>query len=218
MSFAHTRHALVVAAAAMLACQPPAPAPGSPGAEAAAAELPACAPPVEAGPAGAPSAPLPPLGITIGAQGEPAPVGEVAFSHRAHAGDCKIPCLACHVFATQSPVAGIPSGRKCMGCHKFVAKEKLGVRILAARVKAEQPLRWERVFVVPDFIYFSHRAHLRIEAKADCKDCEKVECKDCHGDVASQKVVRQETPFTMGMCLGCHEKKRAPRGCTVCHK
>jgi hypothetical protein len=146
----------------------------------------------------------------LGARGEPAPVGEVPFSHKAHAGDCKIPCLACHAFADQSPVAGIPSGRKCMGCHKFVAKEKPGVRVLAARVKAEQPLRWERVFTLPDFIYFSHRAHLHSK--------EKLECKDCHGDIAAQKVVRQERPFTMGQCLACHEKKKAPRDCTACHK
>lgn len=209
------RHALLVAVVALLACNPAAPADGSPatgpsGPEASAAELPACGPAIAPGPPGAPPAPLPPLTITLGAPGEAAPAGEVPFSHKAHAGDCKIPCLACHVFAEQSPVAGIPSGRKCMGCHKFVAKEKLGVRILAARVKAEQPLRWERVFALPDFIYFSHRAHLRSK--------ERLECKDCHGDVASQRVVRQAQPFTMGQCLACHEKKKAPRDCTVCHK
>jgi hypothetical protein len=147
-------------------------------------------------------------------------VGEVPFNHKIHSGDCKIPCLACHVFAEQSPVAGLPSGRKCMGCHKFVAKEKPGVRILAARVKADQPLRWERVFTLPDFIYFSHRAHLRTRDRdgreKDAK--ERIECKDCHGDIAAQKVVRQERPFTMGQCLTCHQKKKGPTGCTVCHK
>ena len=111
-------------------------------------------------------------------------------------------------------MAGIPSGRKCMGCHKFVDKEKTGVRVLAARVKAEQPLRWQRVFTLPDFIYFSHRTHLRVREN----DKERIDCKDCHGDIAAQKVVRQEKPFTMGRCLACHEKKHAPRGCTACHK
>jgi Cytochrome c7 and related cytochrome c len=200
---------LIIAAAALLGCQQPASAAPPAGAGGAAEDAPACGP-VAAPPAGPATPPLSPLEITLGAPGEPAPVGEIPFSHKAHAGDCKIPCLACHVFADQSPVAGIPSGRKCMGCHKFVAKEKPGVRLLAARVKAEQPLRWERVFVVPDFIYFSHRAHLRAK--------EKLECKDCHGDIAAQKVVRQEQPFTMGRCLACHEQKKAPRDCTVCHK
>jgi hypothetical protein len=204
-------HALLIliAAAGALACRP-AGSGSTPGPVA--DEGPACAPvaTMPAGDSAPPTPPLPPLAITLGQPGEPAPVGEVPFSHKAHAGDCKIPCLACHAFADQSPVAGIPSGRKCMGCHKFVAKEKPGVRILAARVKAEQPLRWERVFYIPDFIYFSHRAHLRSK--------EKLECKDCHGDIAAQKVVRQERPFTMGQCLTCHQKKKAPRDCTVCHR
>ncbi len=201
---AHPGRPLLLALALCLGCQR-----ASSAAPPGAADAPACAP-LSAAAAAEPSQPLPPLDLTLGAPGEPAPADEIAFSHKAHAGDCRIPCLACHVYATTSPVAGIPSGRKCMGCHKFVAKEKPGVRILAARVKAEQPLRWRRVFTLPDFIYFSHRAHLRSKAK--------LECKDCHGDIAAEKVVRQETPFTMGRCLTCHEQKKAPRDCTTCHR
>jgi hypothetical protein len=173
---------------------------------------PACAsqPPQPVPLPGQPPPQLPPLTITLGQPGEPAPVGEVPFNHKAHAGDCKMPCLSCHVYADKSPVAGLPSGRKCMGCHKFVAKEKPAVRTLAARFKAGQPLRWERIFAVPDFVYFSHRVHLHAK--------EKMECKDCHGDIAAMKVVRQEQPFTMGRCLECHERKKASRDCLACHK
>ena len=95
-----------------------------------------------------------------------------------------------------------------MGCHKFVAKEKPGVKLLAERVEEGRPLRWARVFDLPDFIYFSHRVHVRA----------RVECKECHGDVAAMKVVRQERPFTMGRCLGCHEERKANRDCVACHK
>ena len=59
-------------------------------------------------------------------------VGEVPFDHTIHAGKYGIPCLDCHVYADKSPVAGLPSGRKCMGCHKFVAKDKPAVQTLAA--------------------------------------------------------------------------------------
>ena len=209
MSRSHAGQCLIVLAAAFLGCQKPASTATPPGPGASVEEAPACGP-VAAPTPGATAPPLTPLAIALGAPGEPAPVGEIPFSHKAHAGDCKIPCLACHVFAAQSPVAGLPSGRKCIGCHKFVAKEKPGVRVLAARVKAEQPLRWERVFTLPDFVYFSHRVHVRSKEKLDCKDC--------HGDIAAQKVVRQESPFTMGQCLTCHEKKKARRDCTACHK
>ena len=68
-------------------------------------------------------------------------VNEVPFDHSIHAGKYEIPCLDCHVYADKSPVAGLPSGRKCMGCHKFVAKENPDVAKLASRVAAGQPLR-----------------------------------------------------------------------------
>lgn len=142
------------------------------------------------------------------APGAAAAAGEVAFDHSVHAGQARMPCLDCHVYADKSPVAGLPSGRKCMGCHKFVAKDKPAVRLLAERFEAGEPLRWQRVFSVPDFIYFSHRVHVRA----------KVECKECHGDIASAKVVRQDRPFTMGRCLVCHEERKASRDCLACHK
>jgi hypothetical protein len=155
----------------------------------------AAAPDVEAAPVSQPGAP-----------------GEIPFDHTIHAGQASgqaaMPCLSCHVYADKSPVAGIPSGKKCMGCHKFVAKEKPGVKLLAERVEEGRPLRWARVFDLPDFIYFSHRVHIRA----------RIDCKECHGDVATMKVVRQDRPFTMGRCLECHEERRANRDCVACHK
>ena len=139
---------------------------------------------------------------------QPSPAGEVPFNHQIHAGQYKIPCLDCHAYADKSPSAGVPSLRKCMGCHKFVAKDKAEVQLLAKRFEDGQPLRWELVFAVPDFIYFSHRAHVGAN----------VACKECHGDVAAAKTVRQEQPFTMGRCLACHEARRATRDCMACHK
>jgi len=174
-------------------------------------EAPACGPPKPGDPPlGAPGPPGPRIEVVLGKPGEPAPVDEVPFSHKAHAGDCKIPCLSCHTGADKSPVAGLPSGKKCMGCHKFIAKEKPAIQVLAARVRNGQPLRWTRVFSVPDFVYFTHRSHLRFK--------EPVDCKECHGDVAAMKQVRQDQPFTMGRCLTCHQQKKASRDCLACHK
>jgi hypothetical protein len=160
------------------------------------------------GPTGArPQSPaVPPAGEEV--PGRPSPVGEVPLDHQLHAGQYKIPCLGCHVFAAKSAVAGLPSGRKCMGCHKFVAKDKAAVQLLAKRFEDGQPLRWARIFYLPDFVYFSHRAHVAA----------KVECKECHGDVAAAKTLRQDQPFTMGRCLTCHEARRATRDCLACHK
>jgi hypothetical protein len=135
-------------------------------------------------------------------------VGDVPFDHTIHAGKYGIPCLDCHSYADKSPVAGLPSGRKCMGCHKFVDKENPAVQTLASHVEAGEPLRWERVFAVPDFVYFSHRMHVRAN----------VACTECHGDVAGMKTVVQQRPFTMGRCMGCHHERNATHDCLGCHK
>jgi hypothetical protein len=161
------------------------------------------------------STPAAPDAPPIGAASPPSPIGEIAepgevpMDHQLHAGQYKIPCLACHVYADKSSVAGIPSARKCMGCHKMAGKEKRGVQILAKRFEQGQSLRWKRVYEVPDFIYFSHRVHV----------LNRVDCKECHGDVAaSQALVPYRLPFTMGRCLECHEKRQASRDCLACHK
>ena len=138
----------------------------------------------------------------------PSAVNEVAFDHTIHAGTYGIPCLDCHVYADKSPVAGLPSGRKCMGCHKFVAKESPAIVKLAERVAAGTSLEWQRVFSLPDFIYFSHRMHVRA----------KVACAECHGDMAAHKTIVQDRPFTMGRCLECHRERDATRDCLSCHK
>lgn len=135
-------------------------------------------------------------------------VGEVPFDHTIHAGKYGMPCLDCHVYADKSPVAGLPSGRKCMGCHKFVAKDSPAIQTLATRFEAGESLRWNRVFYLPDYIYFSHRMHVRAE----------VACSECHGDVAAMKTVTQDRPFTMGRCLSCHEQRHATHECLACHK
>jgi hypothetical protein len=151
-----------------------------------------------------PDLPTPPSAADPGLS----PAGEVPFDHTIHAGKYGIPCLDCHVYADKTPVAGLPSGRKCMGCHKFVAKDSPAIQTLAARFEAGESLRWNRVFYLPDYIYFSHRMHVRAQ----------VACSECHGDVAAMKTVVQDRPFTMGRCLSCHEQRHATRECLGCHK
>jgi hypothetical protein len=153
-----------------------------------------------------PPPPVPPS--AAGSASAPAAAGEVPFDHTIHAGKFGIPCLDCHAYADKTPVAGLPSGRKCMGCHKFVAKDDPAVQTLATRFEAGESLRWQRVFYLPDYIYFSHRMHVRAQ----------IECSECHGDIAEMKTVTQERPFTMGRCLSCHEQRHATRACLACHK
>jgi hypothetical protein len=134
--------------------------------------------------------------------------GTVPFDHTVHAREYGMTCLGCHVYAAQSTAAGLPSVRKCMGCHKFVAKDKPGVQALAALYEKGEAPRWPRVTRLPDFIYFSHRMHVRSD----------VACRECHGEVKDMKTVRMAVAMNMGFCLACHSERHATVDCVACHK
>ena len=133
---------------------------------------------------------------------------KVAFSHKTHAGDNQIGCGVCHPYARHSPTAGLAPASVCMGCHKFVSKEKPDVKTLAAEFTAGRPITWTRMHRVPDHVFFSHERHL---AKG-------VECKSCHGDVASMTLDRKVHELQMGFCMDCHRQKQATVDCLACHK
>jgi len=133
---------------------------------------------------------------------------QVPFDHAIHAGQYKMACLFCHVDADKSTTAGLPSVRKCMGCHKFVDKDKPAVEELAMLWEGHQTPRWRRVYDLPDYVYFSHRVHVAAE----------VACTTCHGDVPSMHQITRASSLSMGWCLDCHEQRHAPLDCVTCHK
>ncbi len=140
----------------------------------------------------------------------------VAFKHKTHA-DKGIDCLYCHSNAPRGEVASIPSVEKCMGCHQVVTPKdpKAAAEVEKIRKAWEQgvPLRWEKKFDQPDFVYFSHRPHIQAG----------VACEDCHGDVGSTDMPQPGYYITMGYCLNCH-RQQAPEkvakltDCATCHK
>ena len=130
-------------------------------------------------------------GRFIVARSAESPADSVPFDHSIHAGKYAMPCLSCHVDADKSTTAGIPSVRKCMGCHKFVDKEKPGVVELARLWDAGKTPSWQRVYDLPDYVYFSHRVHVGAQ----------VACTQCHGDVRSMTRISRVSSLTMGWCL-----------------
>lgn len=160
------------------------------------------------------------LALLLGALGcqavaSPAPVEaaategpRVSFSHKTHAGDNQIGCGVCHSYARHSPNAGLAPASVCIGCHKFVSKDKPEIKTLAAEFAAGRPLTWTRVHRVPDHVFFSHERHL---AKG-------IECKACHGDVASMALDEKVHDLQMGFCMDCHRQKQATVDCLSCHK
>jgi hypothetical protein len=146
--------------------------------------------------------------LSCGWQPPPAPAQPVKFSHRLHAGDNKIGCTMCHAYAADGPVAGIPSAARCNGCHKFIDKEKPDIQIVNKAFEDGKPLEWNRVYRVPDHVYFTHERHIAANVK----------CQECHGEVQTMDTLRQETSLEMGWCVDCHLARGASRDCLTCHK
>jgi len=135
----------------------------------------------------------------VGVQQGYAPEQPIAFSHRLHAGDSKIPCLYCHFGARTSRHAGIPPVNVCMNCHGMLRRQSLEIEKLKESVERRQPIAWIKVHNLPDFVYFNHSRHLLAN----------VQCQACHGRVETMVRVEQQAPLTMGWCLGCHRSHLA---------
>jgi len=136
----------------------------------------------------------------------------IPFSHRIHA-QAGVQCLFCHSSALRSDVAGIPSVQKCMGCHQTIAADRESVKILADYWQRQEPIHWQPVNTMPDFVFFSHQPHLGAG----------LSCETCHGNVGQMDVARQQTNMDMGWCLDCHlkqpqEKTARLADCLLCHK
>lgn len=137
-----------------------------------------------------------------------APAQPIAFSHKIHAGDYRIACEYCHIYARRAAVAGIPSLQRCMGCHKITGADKPEVQKLQQYWNQKKRIAWEQVTRLPDFVYFEHWPHIR----------SKIACQTCHGPVESMVQVRQVKDLTMSECLACHRQRQASIDCMICHR
>jgi hypothetical protein len=154
----------------------------------------------------------------------PPPRQPMAFSHRVHAGDNRIGCTACHVYAERSPIAGLPSMARCLGCHRYVKEdpdhpaltEAMKPLVAWLRQRPPQAIPWIRVHRLPDHVIFTHQRHLAAA----------VTCQACHGEVEKMDQVGQVSSLQMGWCLECHRRAQAERPagrahlteCLTCHK
>ena len=134
--------------------------------------------------------------------GEPLP-----FSHKRHA-SLRMECVYCHSAAITGARAGFPAASKCLLCHRQIASDTAAAHRLAA-LDADTSIVPERpVYVLPDFVIFSHARH-----KAG-----KISCQSCHGNIWAGDVVKLQLNMRMKACVDCHKEYRAAVKCTVCHE
>ncbi|WP_236026675.1 cytochrome c3 family protein [Geomonas diazotrophica] len=132
----------------------------------------------------------------------------IPFSHRVHAGIKQIGCFMCHDSATRSSRAGIPPLQTCLLCHARIIRTYPYIARLRELAARNQPVVWQRVNWVPEFVYFDHSMHLR----------RGVDCGHCHGDIRQMDRVAGAVKFEMGFCIQCHRDNRVTHDCFVCHR
>lgn len=118
----------------------------------------------------------------------------VAFSHYAHAGVVGTDCRYCHTSVDQSHFANIPPTETCVTCHTQVKRDSPRVQPIWQSWETGEPILWQRVHDLPDFVYFNHNVHVN----------NGVGCTECHGQVNEMEVVWKTEGLFMGWCLDCH--------------
>ena len=136
-----------------------------------------------------------------------APLQPIPYSHKTHVA-LGLKCQECHTMPDPGEMMGIPAESKCMACHKTVRKESPAIQKLAGFAADGKPVPWVRVYQIPSYVYFSHKAHLAAGAN----------CETCHGKVAESDQLKRETDIRMGGCMNCHRERKAPNDCTYCHE
>src|SRR5207247_2264367 len=161
-----------------------------------------------------------------------APTQPIFFSHLIHAGKYRMDCQYCHADARRSEYAGLPSVERCLGCHKIIgAQDNPEIKKIHEYAQRREAIPWVRVFKLPEFTHFPHKAHLRA----------KLACQTCHGPIERMRVVGAATgprltndltrliglrapapPLSMGWCIDCHREQhkkgfKPPNDCVTCH-
>lgn len=135
------------------------------------------------------------------------PVQPIPYSHKQHLA-LGLKCSNCHEMPDPGEMMGIPAASKCMSCHQSIKKDSPSIQKLAGFAGQNRLVPWVRVYQIPSYVSFSHKAHLESGAT----------CETCHGAVSQREQLRRETDISMGGCMDCHRAKKASLDCAYCHE
>ena len=147
------------------------------------------------------------------------------FSHKTHVGDNGMDCRFCHTSVEEGRHAGVPSLDICMSCHLTVKPDSPHIQKLITAYTNKEPIVWEKVHLLPDFVKFNHALHIKALAGGTGKippSGEKVKraCTTCHGRVEDMGLMYQHNSLSMGQCVKCHRENKHKGGsdeCSKCH-
>lgn len=133
------------------------------------------------------------------------PEQPVPFSHQLHAGEMKMDCRYCHSTVEKAAFAAVPATSTCLNCHSgkysdgttpLTSIHSDSPKLLAIRKSQAtgEPVEWERVHDLADYVYFNHSAHVN----------RGVSCVVCHGRIDRMERVYQAKDLSMAWCVSCH--------------
>jgi hypothetical protein len=120
-------------------------------------------------------------------------------------------CIDCHQYVETHRKATLPNREVCHDCHSDAQGESAEEQKLVSLLEAEQELEWQRVYVLPKHVYFSHFRHVTLG---------RINCSECHGDMkelTSPPVKQAVDIVDMDNCMDCHEEKQVDNDCLTCH-
>lgn len=134
----------------------------------------------------------------------------LGFNHKKHT-EADVECSVCHQHFETAEFSGLPSTGLCMDCHEGETSTDSEAQKLLKYAANEENIPWQRVYDVPDHVFYSHRRHVVVA---------EIDCVVCHGAIA-ELTVPPAYPLvdqTMDWCLDCHAARGATTDCIHCHR
>ncbi|RKY95189.1 MAG: cytochrome C [Ignavibacteriae bacterium] len=139
-------------------------------------------------------------------------VQPIEYNHKIHVEEADLICIDCHLSVETMSSAMIPNIEICQECHSDEPFTDSPEEIkLLKYIEEEEHIPWQKIYSVPDHVYFSHRRHVSIGD---------LECSNCHGNVEE---LESPAPYpswepTMDNCIDCHKQYKVTFDCLSCHR
>lgn len=135
----------------------------------------------------------------------------VAFNHARHTEQLGLECEFCHQYVKTGAHSGLPDASTCAVCHSTVQGDSPEAARVTELLAAGDPLRFNKLFRMPDNVFYTHRRHVAVA---------ELPCESCHGDVAATERPPRRALLRVDMdfCMDCHREQGATLDCNACHR
>ncbi len=151
------------------------------------------------------------LAVLVAVRRGPAVPQPVAFNHLKHTSDLGLACDFCHKYVRSGAHAGLPDAGTCSMCHRAPQGDSAEAARVTELLEAGDPLRFNKLFRLPDHVFYTHRRHVGIA---------ELECANCHGAIAETErpPERALVRVSMDSCMDCHRLRGETLDCNACHR